>query len=61
MKLSECICRKCGNGVDAACDLGNYLNRVNKGELPSLWECAPSCGNNVNDVQPVIKAIKESK
>jgi hypothetical protein len=44
MKMSDIKCRHCGKD---ASQINGFLNRVNKGELPSIWECAPSCNSDL--------------
>lgn len=53
MNLSDLKCRKCGKNADEIREV-TYLKRINKGELPSIWECAENCQLPV--ITPEVKA-----
>lgn len=56
MKTSEIRCRKCGRSAN---QIGGYLHRVNeKGVVPAIWECAPSCDAKLTKEQAILEAIK---
>ena len=58
-ETSKYVCRKCQRDAHRAAENGAYLSRVNKGEVPSIWECAPSCSKTGNQDDAVIRAITD--
>lgn len=54
-KCSDLKCRHCGKSAD---EIGGYLSRVNKGELPSIWECAPNCAADLPQDTRLLLALE---
>jgi hypothetical protein len=54
-KTSVSKCRKCGKNAH---EISGYLKRMNLGEIPSIWECAPSCGAKLSDDDKLLAAIE---
>lgn len=54
-KCSDLKCRICGK---TAHEIGGYLERMNKGEIPSIWECRPSCDADLPDDLALKMAIE---
>ena len=52
---SDLKCKWCGK---AAHEIGGYLERLNKGELPSIWECRPRCDADLPDDIAIMMAIE---
>jgi hypothetical protein len=52
---SDLKCRICGK---CAHEIGGFLHRLNKGEIPSIWECRPTCDADLPDDTALIMAIE---
>jgi len=59
--MAETICEKCGGTLWDAANRGAYFRRLNKGELPSQWECCPDCdGQHGGPDEAVVRAVRGS-
>lgn len=54
-KCSDLRCRHCNK---AAHEIGGYLQRVNKGEIPSIWECRPNCHADLPQDTALLLALE---
>lgn len=48
------VCRLCGKNANQC---GGWLERVNKGVVPSVWECRPACGASLSPESRLIGSI----
>lgn len=49
-------CQKCGKTLD---ECNSWFKRINKGELPPIWECAKPCETpKIDQDTAVIAAIE---
>jgi hypothetical protein len=58
--MSKCGDLKCRICHKAAHQIGGFLHRINKGELPSIWECRPTCDADLPQDVAMIMAIEGS-
>jgi len=56
-------CRKCGDWANPAAERGAYLKRVNEFGVKGIWECSPTCGENMNQRpgDPLLMALEENE
>jgi len=63
--MSTPKCRKCGSDPDHISVRGAWLERMNKGQTPSIWGCAPSCehhhGDEIDALMGAIEGPQETE
>lgn len=53
-------CELCGQDCFEASARGAFLHRMNKGELPAIWQCRPSCETKTGDQNTALLAALEA-
>lgn len=61
MLAKDIECEKCGCDMFEAAKRGAYFKRLNKGELPAKYVCAPGCDSEGTQEDALLAAVEDGE